>query len=66
MLMLTINSLRIYDELVALFIFFGTGSVVAPDVAVFKMLISHTGVYSFSLSVRAQSNCQHHLTNSNE
>lgn len=48
--MLSINSFGFGNELVPLFYFLGTSSVVAPDVAVFKMLISHAGVFSFSLS----------------
>lgn len=44
--MLIIISLGFGSKLVTLY-FLGASSVVAPDVAVFKMLISHAGVYLF-------------------
>lgn len=38
-----------FDSKLVTLYFLGASSVVAPDVAVFKMLISHAGVYLFFL-----------------
>lgn len=55
-----------FDSKLVTLYFLGASSVVTPDVAVFKMLISHAGVDSSSSFFGVQSNSRQHLANSNE